>query len=85
MIVYAPVPESFRPLKVAVSGSSIVLRSLEDAAAFMRGHPVGEHAEMLLDQMESASGPDLQRRAWRAFETFADAMRLTPEAQQRIL
>ncbi|MEW6258158.1 MAG: hypothetical protein AB1592_19570 [Pseudomonadota bacterium] len=70
---------NLQPLKVKVCGSSIVLRSLEDAAAFMRGHPVGEHAEMLLDQMESASQPDLKRRAWRAFETFAEAMKLTPE------
>lgn len=70
------------PLKVNVCGSNIVLRSLEDAAAFMRGHPVGEHAEMLLDQMESASQPDLQRRAWRAFETFAEAMKLTPDTHR---
>lgn len=73
------------PLKVNVSGSSIVLRSLDDAAAFMRSHPVGEHAEMLLDQMETASGPDLTRRAWRAFETFAEAMKLTPPPRTRLM
>lgn len=73
------------PLKVNVAGSSIVLRSLDDAAAFMRGHPVGEHAEMLLDQMESACGPDLKRRAWRAFETFAEAMKLTPPPRKRLM
>ncbi len=78
---HAPLP----PLKVNVSGSSIVLRSLEDAAAFMRSHPVGEHAEMLLDQMESASKPDLKRRAWLAFETFAEAMKLTPDAGSRVM
>lgn len=73
------------PLKVNVSGSHIVLRSLEDAAAFMRSHPVGEHAELLLDQMECASRPDLKRRAWRAFETFAEAMKLTPDAHRRVM
>lgn len=77
--------EPLPPLKIAVAGSSIVLRSLEDAATFMRGHPVGEHAEMLLDQMESASRPDLKRRAWRAFETFAEAMKLTPGSQPRVM
>lgn len=77
--------DALPPLRVAVSGSSIVLRSLEDAATFMRGHPVGEHAEMLLDQMESAYRPDLKRRAWRAFETFAEAMKLTPGSQTRVM
>lgn len=73
------------PLKVNVSGSSIVLRSLDDAAAFMRSHPVGLHAEMLLDQMACASEPDLRRRAWRAFETFAEAMKLTPPPRSRLM
>ncbi len=85
MIVQRHAHETLPPLKIAVSGSSIVLRSLEDAAAFMRGHPVGEHAEMLLDQMESAYRPDLQRRAWRAFETFAEAMKLTRVSQARVM
>jgi len=66
-----------RPLKVCMDGSSVVLRSLDDAIGFVRAHPVREHAEMLLDQMESAHQPNLQRRAWVAFETFADAMKLT--------
>lgn len=67
-----------RPLKICVDGSCIVLRSLDDAIGFVRAHPMGEHAEMLLDQMEAARLPDLQRRAWVAFETFADAMKLVP-------
>ncbi len=73
------------PLKICVDGSCIVLRSLDDAIGFVRSHPVGEHAEMLLDQMEAARLPELQRRAWVAFETFADAMRLSPDAQRRFM
>lgn len=67
-----------RPMKICIDGSCIVLRSLDDAIGFVRSHPVREHAEMLIDQMEAAHRPDLQRRAWVAFETFADAMKLVP-------
>ncbi len=72
-------PAAPRPLKIRMDGSSIVLRSLDDAIGFVRSHPVREHAEMLLDQMESAHMPNLRRRAWVAFETFADAMKLTSD------
>lgn len=74
-----------RPLKICIDGSSIVLRSLDDAIGFVRAHPVGEHAGMLVDQMEAARLPDLQRRAWVAFETFADAMNLVPADVSRRL
>jgi len=78
-------PTAPRPLKIRMDGSSIVLRSLDDAIGFVRCHPVREHAEMLLDQMESARMPHLQHRAWVAFETFADAMKLTSQTSSRSL
>lgn len=79
-------PTAPRPLKIRMDGSSIVLRSLDDAIGFVRSHPVREHAEMLLDQMEeSARMPQLQHRAWVAFETFADAMKLTSQTPSRSL
>lgn len=74
-----------RPLKVCVDGSCIVVRSLDDAIGFVRAHPVREHAGMLLDQMEAARLPELQRRAWVAFETFADAMKLVPAGARRLM
>lgn len=67
------------PLKLRIDGSQVVLRSLNDAIGFVRSHPVADHAEMLIAQMEAAHRPDLERRAWVAFSTFADAMRLAPE------
>lgn len=74
-----------QPLKICVDGSCIVLRSLDDAIGFVRSHPIREHAGMLLDQMEAARLPELQRRAWVAFETFADAMHLAPAAPRRLM
>ena len=79
------VDAAHNPLKICIEGSCVILRSLDDAIGFVRSHPVGEHAEMLVDQMEAARLPELQRRAWVAFETFADAMRLSPDAQRRMM
>lgn len=74
-----------RALKVCINNSAIVLQSLDDAVRFIRSQPFGDLADMLIEQMEAARRPDLERHAWRAFETFARAMRLcvqpvTPQA-----
>lgn len=53
-----------------------VLASLDEAADFLRTLPIAEHAEPLIDVMEAANEPEMERRAWQAFETFACAMRL---------
>lgn len=63
-------PQHARPSQPAV------LASLEEAAEFLRGLSIAEHAEPLIDVMEAAAEPEMERRAWQAFETFACAMRL---------
>ncbi|WP_454916373.1 hypothetical protein [Xanthobacter sediminis] len=62
------------PLKLWINGSCVILRSLDDAVDIVRAHPAGEHAGPLIDQMEAADRPDLERRAWTAFTTFTVAM-----------
>lgn len=64
------------PLQVTRDGSVIVLRSMGEAADFLRSLPVARHAGMLIDVMEAAEAPELKRRAWQAFATFATAMRI---------
>lgn len=64
------------PLKLKINGSCVVLRSLHDAIGVVRAHPAGEHAGALIDQMEAADRPDMERRAWIAFATFAEAMQI---------
>ncbi|WP_234054154.1 MULTISPECIES: hypothetical protein [unclassified Xanthobacter] len=61
-------------LRLSVDGEIQVMRSLEEAAIFVRRHPLGEHAGSLLDQIAGASNPLLTDRAWVAVATFADAM-----------
>ncbi|MFG1223843.1 hypothetical protein [Xanthobacter wiegelii] len=65
-----------RPQHARPSQSSTVLASLEEAADFLRGLSIAEHAGPLIDVMEAADEPEMERRAWQAFETFACAMRL---------
>lgn len=65
-----------RPLQVRTTGSTVVLRSIDEAVDFLRAQPFAEHAEPLIDVMEAADAPELERRAWRAFETFATSMRI---------
>lgn len=61
-------------LRLSVDGEIQVMRSLKEAAIFVRRHPLGEHAGSLLDQIAGASNPLLTDRAWVAVATFADAM-----------
>lgn len=58
-----------------------VLASLDEAADFLRALPIAEHAEPLIDVMEAADEPEMERRAWQAFETFACAMRLRVQVE----
>lgn len=53
-----------------------VLRTMGEAVDFLRALPVAEHAEPLIDMMEAANAPEMERRAWQAFETFASAIRV---------
>ncbi|MFG1270950.1 hypothetical protein [Xanthobacter flavus] len=64
-------PQPARPVQPAT-----VLASLDEAVDFLRTLPIAEHAEPLIDVMEAADEPEMERRAWQAFETFACAMRL---------
>lgn len=65
-----------RPMQVRSIQPATVLTSLGEAADFLRGLPIAEHAEPLIDVMEAADEPEMERRARQAFETFACAMRL---------
>jgi hypothetical protein len=64
------------PLQVTRDGTVIVLRSMAEAADFLRSLPMARHAGMLIEVMEAADAPELKRRAWQAFATFATAMRI---------
>ena len=65
-----------RPPQARAIRPAVVLASLDEAADFLRTLPIAEHAEPLIDVMEAAAEPEMERRAWQAFETFACAMRL---------
>lgn len=68
------------PLQIWLDGQRHVVRSLADAIALLnRGstHPLGRYSELLVHQLETASGPDLQARAWRAFQTWLEALQAT--------
>ncbi|QRG07912.1 hypothetical protein EZH22_05970 [Xanthobacter dioxanivorans] len=65
-----------RPLQVHTAGSAIVLHSIPDAVDFLRAQTFAEHAEPLIDVMEAADEPEMERRAWQAFETFTASMRM---------
>lgn len=65
-----------RPMQVRATQPAVVLASLDEAADFLRTLPIAEHAEPLIDVMEAAEEPEMERRARQAFETFACAMRL---------
>lgn len=64
-----------RPLHIPAS-PNVVVSSIEEAVDFLRALPVAEHMEPLIDMMEAADEPEMERRAWQAFETFASAMRI---------
>lgn len=65
-----------RPMQVDAFRPAVVLASLDEAVGFLRTLPIAEHTEPLIDVMEAADEPEMERRAWQAFETFAFAMRL---------
>lgn len=65
-----------RPMQVRPVQQPVALASLGEAADFLRSLPIAKHAEPLIDVMEAADEPEMERRAWQAFETFACAMRL---------
>lgn len=72
----SPVP----PLHVWLDGQRHAVQSLADAIEFLKrgtGHPLGRYSELLVHQLETASDPALQRRAWRAFQTWIDALHAT--------
>lgn len=75
--------ETSAPLKLWIDGSCVVLRSLDDAIGFVRSHPISEHAGALIDQMEAADRPELERRAWTAFSTLTEAMRIADAPSAR--
>jgi len=66
---------AIRPLHIPAS-PTVVVSSIEEAVSFLRAQPYAEHAEPLIDVMEAAEEPEMERRAWQAFETFACAMQL---------
>ncbi|MET3355944.1 UNVERIFIED_ORG: hypothetical protein ABID33_003871 [Xanthobacter viscosus] len=65
-----------RPMQVRAIRPTVVLNSIDEAVGFLRTLSIAEHTEPLIDVMEAADAPDLERRARLAFETFAFAMRL---------
>lgn len=72
----SPVP----PLHVWLDGQRHAVQSLADAIEFLKrgtGHPLGRYSELLVHQLETASDAALQRRAWRAFQTWIDALHAT--------
>lgn len=66
-----------RPTHVRLASNPVILRSMGEAVDFLRALPIAEHAGTLIDVMEAADAPELERRAWLAFETFAAAMRIS--------
>lgn len=68
-------PEA-RSLHAHAAGPSVVVRSRSEAVDFIRTLPAAEHAGLLIDVMEAADSPELEQRAWQAFETFTAAMRI---------
>jgi hypothetical protein len=66
-----------RPQQACAVEPAVVLTSLDEAADFLRTLPIAEHTEPLIVVMEAADAPEMERRAWQAFETFACAMRLS--------
>ncbi|MFG1299471.1 hypothetical protein V5F49_06710 [Xanthobacter sp. V3C-3] len=65
-----------RPMQVRTIQPAVVLASLDEAVDFLRTLPIAEHTEPLIDVMEAADEPEMERRAWQAFETFTRAMRI---------
>ncbi|MFG1317530.1 hypothetical protein [Xanthobacter autotrophicus] len=65
-----------RPMHVRPVSTPVVLRSMGEAVDFLRALPIAEHAGMLIEVIEAADAPELERRARLAFETFAAAMRI---------
>ncbi len=66
-------------LSIWIDGQRHVVRSLADAIDVVRSarHPLTHYSELLVDQIEAATSPDLQERAWRAIVTWLDALRAT--------
>ncbi|MFG1202349.1 hypothetical protein V5F29_08145 [Xanthobacter aminoxidans] len=65
-----------RPTQARAIRPTVVLNSIDEAVGFLRTLSIAEHTEPLIDVMEAADEPEMERRAWQAFETFACAMRL---------
>ncbi|MFG1182129.1 hypothetical protein [Xanthobacter versatilis] len=65
-----------RPMQVDAFRPTIVLNSMDEAVGFLRTLSIAEHTEPLIDVMEAADEPEMERRAWQAFETFACAMQI---------
>lgn len=65
-----------RPMQVRAIQPAVVLASLDEAVGFLRSLSIAEHAEPLIDVLEAAGEPEMERRARQAFETFTFAMRL---------
>ena len=65
-----------RPMHVRSVSNPVVLRSMGEAVDFLRALPIAEHAGMLIEVIEAADAPELERRGPVGFETFASAMRI---------
>lgn len=74
------------PLCIWLDGQRHVVRSLGDAIDLLNratGHPLARYSELLVHQLETASTAELQTRAWRAFQTWIDALRATAMIGER--
>lgn len=65
-----------RPMQARAIQPTVVLNSIDEAVGFLRTLSIAEHAEPLIDVLEAAGEPEMERRARQAFETFTFAMRL---------
>lgn len=74
------------PLHVWLDGQRHVVHSLGDAIELLKratAHPLARYSELLIHQLETAAGPELQARAWRAFKTWIDALQATAAIDTR--
>ncbi len=74
------------PLHIWMDGQRHVVRTLGEAIALLQcgtGHPLARYSELLVHQLETASSAELQARAWRAFQTWNEALRATAAPHAR--
>lgn len=64
------IPPTATSVVLGTAGAFVILHSLDDAARYLRSHLECEYSEILIDQIEAAKSPELEKRAWRAFVTF---------------